>query len=84
MLKPPDYRIIYNWDGAPHGYSEHLQTMEQFLGHQVALLGRIFNQIEEHAFPNVGVVSVGVTLCSSGNPVQGVIGEILTSIPCQS
>ena len=27
----PDYRIIYNWDGAPHFYSEYPQTMEQFL-----------------------------------------------------
>ncbi len=28
---PPTYRIIYNWDGAPHGYSPHPQTLEQFL-----------------------------------------------------
>ena len=27
----PAYRIIYNWDGAPHFYSEYPQTMEQFL-----------------------------------------------------
>ncbi len=25
------YRIIYNWDGAPHDYSEYPQTLEQFL-----------------------------------------------------
>ncbi len=31
MPKPPDYGIIYNWDGAPHGYSQAPQSMEQFL-----------------------------------------------------
>ena len=31
MQRPPDYGIIYNWDGAPHGYSEYPQSMEQFL-----------------------------------------------------
>ena len=31
MNKPPKYRIIYNWDGAPHGYSPVPQTLEQFL-----------------------------------------------------
>ena len=25
------YRIIYNWDGAPHHYDEHPQAMESFL-----------------------------------------------------
>ena len=25
------YKIIYNWDGAPHGYSQYPQTLEQFL-----------------------------------------------------
>ena len=25
------YRIIYNWDGAPHHYDEHPQSMESFL-----------------------------------------------------
>ena len=29
--KPPQYRVIYNWDGAPHGYSEYPQTLEQFV-----------------------------------------------------
>jgi hypothetical protein len=29
--KPPDYGLIYNWDGNPHGYSEYPQSMEQFL-----------------------------------------------------
>ena len=28
---PPPYGIIYNWDGAPHGYSEYPQSVEQFL-----------------------------------------------------
>ena len=31
MPKPPDYGIIYNWDGAPHGYSGFPQSMDQFL-----------------------------------------------------
>ena len=31
MAKPPDYGIIYNWDGAPHGYSAVPQMMEAFL-----------------------------------------------------
>ncbi len=31
MPSPPDYRIIYNWDGAPHGYSETPQSSASFL-----------------------------------------------------
>ena len=31
MPKPPDYGIIYNWDSAPHSYSEYPQTIEAFL-----------------------------------------------------
>ena len=31
MPRPPEYGLIYNWDGNPHGYSEYPQTMEQFL-----------------------------------------------------
>ena len=31
MQRPPDYGIIYNWDGAPHGYSAYPQSIEQFL-----------------------------------------------------
>ena len=31
MPKVPDYKVIYNWDGAPQGYSEYPQSMEQFL-----------------------------------------------------
>ena len=27
----PQYGIIYNWDGAPHGYSAYPQTLEEFL-----------------------------------------------------
>ncbi len=30
MAQSP-YRIIYNWDGAPHHYDEYPQTVEQFL-----------------------------------------------------
>ena len=28
---PPAYRIIYNWDGAPHDYSAFPQRLDQFL-----------------------------------------------------
>ncbi len=31
MPRPPDYGLIYNWDGAPHGYTEYPQSMEAFL-----------------------------------------------------
>ncbi len=31
MPAPPNYRIIYNWDGAPHGYSPVPQSMDDFL-----------------------------------------------------
>ena len=31
MPRPPEYGIIYNWDGNPHGYSEHPQSLEAFL-----------------------------------------------------
>ena len=31
MNRPPEYGIIHNWDGAPHGLSEYPQSMEQFL-----------------------------------------------------
>ena len=27
----PKYRVIYNWDGAPHGYGAPPQSMESFL-----------------------------------------------------
>src|SRR6266566_3124418 len=29
--KIPSYKVIYNWDGAPHDYSEYPQSLEQFL-----------------------------------------------------
>ena len=31
MPVPPDYGIIYNWDGAPHGYSPAPQSLDDFL-----------------------------------------------------
>ena len=31
MSLPPNYRIIYNWDGAPHGYSPTPQSLASFL-----------------------------------------------------
>jgi len=30
-MAPPEYRVIYNWDGAPHGYGAPPQSMEDFL-----------------------------------------------------
>ena len=38
MLVPPNYRIIYNWDGAPHGYSPAPQSMDSFLDRAYAPL----------------------------------------------
>ena len=54
MPKPPPYRIIYNWDGAPHGYSEVPQSMDAFLEKMHAPLedtqvGAHFWCIGEHA-----------------------------------
>ena len=31
MARPPDHGVIYNWDGAPHYYTEVPQSMETFL-----------------------------------------------------
>ena len=49
-----EYGIIYNWDGAPHGYSEVPQSMEAFLDKAYAPLediqvGALFWCIGEHA-----------------------------------
>ena len=54
MSRPPDYGIIYNWDGAPHGYSEAPQSMDAFLEKTYAPLedtqvGALFWCIGEHA-----------------------------------
>jgi hypothetical protein len=38
MPKVPAYKIIYNWDGAPQGYSEYPQSMEQFLEKTYAVM----------------------------------------------
>ncbi|MFP6643267.1 MAG: family 10 glycosylhydrolase [Candidatus Latescibacterota bacterium] len=38
MPVPPNYRIIYNWDGAPHGYSPAPQSMDSFLDRAYAPL----------------------------------------------
>ena len=55
MPKVPDYKIIYNWDGAPQGYSEYPQSMEQFLEKTYAVMkntqvGAHFWSIEEIDF----------------------------------
>jgi hypothetical protein len=54
MPTPPPYGIIYNWDGAPHGYSEVPQSMAAFLEKTYAPLedtqvGALFWCIGEHA-----------------------------------
>ena len=54
MPRPPAYGIIYNWDGAPHGYSEVPQSLEAFLDKTYAPLidtqvGALFWCIGEHA-----------------------------------
>ena len=38
MPKPPEYRIIYNWDGAPHGYTPVPQTLDDFVARTYAPL----------------------------------------------
>lgn len=36
--KPPRYKVIYNWDGAPRGYSKYPQSVEDFVDHVFAPL----------------------------------------------
>ena len=38
MPVPPDYRIIFNWDGAPHGCSPTPQALTSFLDNAYAPL----------------------------------------------
>jgi len=50
---PPPYKIIYNWDGAPHGYSDFPQSVDQFLDKTFAPLkdtqvGALFWCVGEH------------------------------------
>ena len=54
MPRPPGYRIIYNWDGAPHGYSKVPQSMDDFLNKVYAPLentqvGALFWCVGEHS-----------------------------------
>ena len=54
MPTPPSYSIIYNWDGATHGYSEVPQSLEDFLEKTYAPLigtqvGALFWCVGEHA-----------------------------------
>lgn len=54
MPAPPPYGIIYNWDGAPHGYAEVPQTLAHFVEHTYAPLentqvGAHFWCVGEHA-----------------------------------
>ena len=49
----PRYQIIYNWDGAPHGYSEFPQSVDEFLEKTFAPLkdtqvGALFWCLGEH------------------------------------
>ena len=50
---PPRYRIIYNWDGAPQGYSEFPQSLDQFVQKTLAPVkdtqaGALFWCVGEH------------------------------------
>ena len=38
MPIPPRYQIIFNWDGAPHGYSPAPQSRDDFLAKAYAPL----------------------------------------------
>jgi len=54
MTGPGDYGIIYNWDGAPHGYSAVPQSLDEFLELTYAPLidtqvGALFWCVGEHA-----------------------------------
>ena len=54
MPRPPDYGIIYNWDGVPHAISEVPQSMEAFLDKVYAPLedtqvGALFWCVVDHA-----------------------------------
>lgn len=54
MTTPGDYGIIYNWDGAPHGYSAAPQSLDEFLELTYAPLadtqvGALFWCVGEHA-----------------------------------
>ena len=53
MPKVPDYKIIYNWDGAPEGYSEYPQTMEQFLAKTYAVMEN--TQVKAHFWSMEGI-----------------------------
>ena len=50
---PRRYKIIYNWDGAPHGYSEYPQSLDEFVEKTFAPLkdtqaGALFWCLGEH------------------------------------
>ena len=54
MTAPGEYGIIYNWDGAPHGYSAAPQSLDEFLRFTYAPLvdtqvGALFWCVGEHA-----------------------------------
>ncbi len=66
MSSPPEYGIIYNWDGAPHGYSEVPQSVKSFLRLTYAPLeetqvGALFWCVDEHAarWPSEGLELLG-------------------------
>ena len=66
MPRPPGYGIIYNWDGAPHGYSPHPQSIEQFLEKMYAPMedtqvGAHFWCMQEHTarYPSEVMETVG-------------------------
>ena len=74
---PRGYKIIYNWDGAPHGYSEFPQSLEAFLDKTFAPLkdtqvGALFWCLGEHeATWNSKTLPVVGELNVYGNLVRG-------------
>ena len=56
MPRPPEYGIIYNWDGVPHALSEVPQSMESLLEKvyapiQDTQVGALFWCVMTHAIP---------------------------------
>ena len=66
MTAPDGYGIIYNWDGAPHGYSAAPQSLDDFLAFTYAPLidtqvGALFWCVGEHAarWPTTSLEQLG-------------------------
>ena len=87
---PPPYGIIYNWDGAPHGYSEYPQSLEQFLDKtfapiedtQVGALCYCMG-IHEAAWPSVEVLPTTVWPAAlTGSTSSTGTAAVTRIVPC--